>query len=188
MKNIRHTFCLSAAMAALCLNVHAAEPAKAPATPAAQPAAVVKPTLTLDQVPAAVRVAITREIGGTATDLKLDKKTKDGKTEFSFAGDLGKKNVKGTLKEDGSLIKKREKEELGAAGLPKPILKVAKRELKGAKILSASRSTKHTGEVSYSIKAETKDRTVDLSLDGDGTFDSKTEEKKKPEQKTLSLR
>ncbi len=176
------TVAISSVLFTLAL-VASAQAAPVPAAPAAM---APKPAVTWDQFPPAVKATIQKEIGALPIMDKLSKKPdKDGKMEYGAGADVGKKNIKVKVAENGMLIQRREKEDIGPAGVPKLIEKAAKKELGKSPILTAAKLTKDA-EVSYQMTAETKDRTLELTLAGDGSFMGKTEAKKKADQTTTT--
>jgi hypothetical protein len=175
-----------AAFLSLSASAGAADPPKAALPPAATPKqASGNPTW--DQLPATVREVLKRELGTTAAPDKLSAKTdKDGRLEYRASAVVGSKQIEVRVTDSGTVTRKREKEELGAAGLPNPIAAAARRELGKAQIVKAEKRNKD-GEVTFTIAAETKDRAIELRLKGDGSFVDKREEQKKPDDRTPAV-
>jgi len=90
------------------LSVRAADTAKKDAQEQKENGKEVK--VTLDQVPAAVKDTLQKEVGkGTITD--IDKETEDGKTIYEADVTIDEKNWEIKVGEDGKLISKKLDEE-----------------------------------------------------------------------------
>jgi hypothetical protein len=159
--------------------------AAAAAAPAA-PGQVVpgKVPVTWDQLPAPVRDSAQRELGAQPTKIRKNTK-KSGKIEYGVTSEKEGKTIKLKVAPDGKVLARREQEELQPSALPRPVLQAAKRELGKAKMTGAVRSSKDA-VVTYAVTAETKERTIELSVTADGNFLRRSERPRSPKVESAS--
>lgn len=179
MMLLRNALLVSSIVGAwLCLALSSASAAPPTARPAAMPA--VPGAVTWEQFPTPVRETIKRELNGImpAPDKLMAKVNKKGEVEYGATAEINNKEIHVRVVGNGKLVGKREKEDIDAAKLPKPVTASVKRELGMAKVLTASK-TVNNGKISYTVTGETNDRSVEVVVSEDGGFLRKEEAKKK---------